>query len=174
MQQLRRMELTLSKTLLSSASICFAFATLAAPAVVQGQNPPFSLSISGPKNIVATGGACDVSVTLTNVSDKPIRVKVTNGQEGAYRDFTVQVLSEPSGTMLKPIPLNSRPNYSQYSSFRFKTFQPNEQIARTLHVCDLFDLYARGTYQVQVLREIPKELGTGTVKSNAIEITKAP
>jgi hypothetical protein len=173
--QLTRTDRILATALVSLATVSVSLAVIAPAAAVQGQSQPFSLSIAGPEKAIAAGGTCDVSVTLTNVSGKPIPVRVTNGEEGAYKDFGVNVVSEPSGTVIKPIPLDARREmYSQYSSFRFKTLQPEESMFHTIHVCKLFDLSAPGTYKIQLRRDVPKEIGTGVVTSNTIKITTVP
>ncbi len=170
--QLRGMTNLLPRSPFLLASIYFAFTPSAVSAWAQSQNQPFSLFIIGPQKAMTAGEACDISVTLTDVSGKPIPLRVTNGEEGAYRDFGLTVVSEPSGSLLKPIPIDPvREKFQANFSFQFKTLQPNGSMNHTLHVCKLFDLSKPGKYEVQVRRDVPKEIGTGVVISNAIVIT---
>jgi len=179
--QLREVGHRSAKALLLLASLCFGLLAYAFWAVAQsggGQNgrQPLSLSIAGPSGVIAPGGACDVSITLANVSDKPLTLPVTNGEGGwgAHRDLKVTVVSSPSGRILKPIPFDLRKAIlSQHSSSRSKTLQPGESISGIIHVSEFFDLSSPGIYQVQITRDIPKELGTGVVTSNTVEITVA-
>ena len=175
--QLRRIELPPAKAIRPLASLCFAFVALAAAAAAQGQSQPFSLSIAGPNGVIAAGGACDVSVTLTNTSEKLIRMPVTNGEGGwgPRRDLTVTVVSLPSGRALKPIPIDPRRAiYTQSFSRRSETLQPGQKISGVTHLCEIFDLSVPRTYQVQMRRDVPKEIGAGVVTSNTIEITTEP
>jgi hypothetical protein len=153
-----------------------AFVALSALAAARGQSQPFALSIAGPKGAITPGAACDVSVTLTNVSEKPITLPVTNGEGGwgPRRDLTVTVTSVPTGIALKPIPIDPRRRfYTAHSSRRSKTLEPDQSISGVIHLSELFDLSVPGTYQVHVRRDVPKEIRTGAVASNTIEITTA-
>jgi hypothetical protein len=53
--------------------------------------------------------------------------------------------------------------------------QPGESLPKALLVLTKFyDLSGPGKYTIQVSRAVPKELGGGLIKSNAITVTITP
>lgn len=151
MQRLKLDGLISTIALLLCTAIAAVCAPGFAPAQAQIQNTPFSLNIAGPQAAVKSGDACEVTVLLTNQSDKQILVGVHNGPQQAYKDFETSITSESSGAALtqdtsRVNPLG--PIYSQHSSAASKRLEPGESIQSSLPICDLYDLSLPGTYRV--------------------------
>lgn len=146
---------------------------------IQAQTPPpapVSLSITASHHAIPPSAACDIAIKVTNISTKPIALRINNDAMDAGKDWGFQVVDKSSGAPLKLKESYANPPfsvYTQHSSLRFKRLQPGESFTRTIDISRLFDL-PPGTYQVQVIRHLPKEYGGATALSNKVNITIAP
>lgn len=146
---------------------------------VQAQTPslaPVSLSITAPLHAISPSAACDIAIKVTNISTKPIMLRVNNDAMDAGKDWDFQVIDKSSGAPLKLKESYANPPFSinsQTGSFQFKRLQPGESFTRIIDISKLFDL-PPGTYQVQIKRQLPKDYGGATALSNKVDISIAP
>jgi hypothetical protein len=177
MRQLKRMGSEGMMVLLLCTTLASVYAPGFARAQAQAQEALFSLVIAGPQSTISPSAACEVTATLTNRSDKQIVVGVHNGSLRVHKDFEIKVTNQASGAALKQdesriSPMD--PIYSQHSSARSKWLEPGESIQASIRICDLYDLSAPGTYQVQMRRAIRMQEDSSVVVSNTIQITVVP
>lgn len=138
----------------------------------QSTAPSLSLTLKGPAATVKPGAACPVAITLTNVSNGPVTVRMSNDPALAYKDLDLTILDESSGLMLvpkKPAKGSGGPHSLQTFSYQFKTLQPGETAARALPICQLYDLSLTGVYQVSARWAAPQASG-GRISANTVEI----
>jgi hypothetical protein len=144
-----------------------AFVLLAGPLSAGSQ--PFSLTIEAVQQRVQSGSQVELKLTLTNTSDGEIMVVDTN----PWCDYTFEVRdskgqSATETDFKRDLKCATRPTAGRRI---IRILKPHESFEDAVYVNHSYDLRLPGDYSIQVAREIPKELGKGTVKSSTITIT---
>jgi hypothetical protein len=159
--------------------LVFIIATLG---LTSGQNaqPPFTITLTAPKNPLKIGSKIRVDIMLKNTSNTDISVSKSNAEDQAEFSYVIDVRDEKD----EPPPkteyarsLNGEdandPKHIKVvvSSDVISTLKPGETLNDIAVLNRLYDLSRPGKYVVQIGRQIPKELGRGFVKSNAVTLT---
>lgn len=155
------------KTSLKLALILITMAVCAASST-QSSTPPFALTLDAEENSVKAGSEVKVDITLRNSSNRAISISYGLSE----LDYAFEV--RDSQNRIPPDTEFARKSKGRayFSSVHVFYLQPGESLPKApLVVSKFYDLSRPGKYLVQVSRAVPKELGSGTVKSNAITIT---
>jgi uncharacterized protein (DUF58 family) len=129
---------------------------------------PFTLSISVPQTVVRAGSEVRIQVTLKNVSEHEIGILRSTPDY----DYTVDVRdahdksampTEFARKLRAPDSVRVAPSNVLYP------LKPHETLVDKLIVSKLFEM-GLGKYTIRVAREIPQELGGGSVRSNLITV----
>jgi hypothetical protein len=141
------------------------------PRAVAGQ--PFSLTISTKDLTLKFGSEIVIDLALKNVS----RVERNAGKSNAPRqaELYYQVLvTDSKGHAAKETryarQITGKEPTPIIGSTVYTTLRPNEILNDDLLLNKLFELTEPGDYTVQLIYDIPRELGTGVIKSNKIRI----
>lgn len=111
------------------------------------------------------GAPVEIQIAITNVSDHVLRYVARD--TGSYK----VVVSDERGNVIGPAPTKEVTVSAGSAGWRIvATLKPKESTADDLILNDRADLTKPGTYWVRVLRPLTKELGTGSVASNAVKI----
>ena len=133
-----------------------------------GASTPFTLTLEAEQNPIKAGSEVKVDITLRNSSNHPIAV----GLGLAEVDYALGV--RDSQNRIPPETDFARKSKGRvyFSNETVFTLQPGETVPKEMLVISKFyDLSRPGRYTIQVSRTVPKELGGGTVKSDAITIS---
>jgi len=151
---------------------CASTLCILASTVLAGLSPqapqPFSLTIEPVQKTYHPASQVEVKLTLTNTSSFQITVRDTN----PWCDYALEVhdsrgQSAPETAYKRGL----RCDFQVTAGRNLITIlKPGQSYHDALSVNEVYDLSRPGKYFVQVLRQIPKELGGGTIKSNAITI----
>jgi len=139
-------------------------------ASVPAQPQPFSLAISAVHERVRWGSQVELKLTLTNTSDAEITVVDTD----RWCDYSLEVRDSQG----QPVPetaykheLKCTP-YPPVAGRRIiRTLKPYESFNDLMYVSQAYEVNRPGDYFIRAMREIPKELGKGTVQSNLATVT---
>ena len=134
---------------------------------------PFSLTISTPLPVVKSGAEVNVKIVITNSSSQPITIFKNN----PACNYGLDVRDSKGNPM--PMTKAGREADDCLKGLGVRitgrnimaTLKPNESTDEELNITALREMRRPGRYLVKVTRDIPKELGTGTVVSNAIAVT---
>jgi hypothetical protein len=138
---------------------------------------PFSITLTVPQQEVKAGAEVKAEIMLRNTSSHEISLSRVVGEERAEFEYAVEVRdgrghlapeTQYGRNLRNRTPAPDVPRF--FSSLIF-ALQPGETWAEVAAITKLYDLGRPGKYTIQVSREIPRELGKGTVKSNQITIT---
>ena len=138
------------------------------PAVPAPQ--PFSLTISAVHKKVSSGDQVELRITLTNNSDNEITIVDIDRR----CDYTLDVRDGQG----QPVPETAdkrawkcAPWPPVAARFIERRLKPHESFDDLMYVSQAYEVGRPGDYFIRAMREIPKELGKGTVKSNLAIIT---
>ena len=153
------------------AVIRFSAAVLAlTTALALAGSQPFSLQISAVRQRVQSGSQVALDLTLTNTSDAEITIVDIDRR----CDYSLEV-HDGQG---QPVPetaykreLKCTPWPPVAGRRIIRTLKPHESFNDLMYVNQAYEVNRPGDYFIQAMREIPKELGKGTVKSNQAIIT---
>ncbi|MCU1269954.1 MAG: hypothetical protein JWN74_1248 [Acidobacteriaceae bacterium] len=152
-------------------SIIVALAGLLSLATAQDHaSMPFSLLLRAERTTFEVGSPIMVELTTINNSGKPLRLGKTN----PGTEYQIEVQDE-QGQPIAQTPLYKElqnPGYVLRSTSL--VLKPHESSKETFDVARFFELNTPGQYSIQVQRLIPRQLGTGVVKSNTVMVTVGP
>ena len=153
------------KTSLKCALILFTLAVCATSST-QSSAPPFALALEAEENPVKAGSEVKVDITLSNSSTRAMHISYGLTES----DYAFEV--RDSQNRIPPETEFARKAKGRgFSSDQLFYVQPGENLPKALLVVSTFyDLSRPGNYKIQVSRTIPKELGSGTIKSNTITL----
>ncbi len=130
---------------------------------------PFSLTIERPTRKLQPSSPVEIKLTLTNTSGREITFIDTN----RWCDYGIEIRDSHG-----QLPPETRYKRELKCGFRvmagrrmIRALQPRESFQDEMPVSQLYDLSRPDDYYIQVARKVPKKLGDGTVKSNAVTIT---
>jgi hypothetical protein len=134
---------------------------------------PFSLAISTPEAAVKSGSEVKVKIVITNTSNQPITIAKNSPacnyrldvRDGKGNLVPMTRAGRGADDCLKGL---GRGLMGMNAAV---TVKPNESTDEELNIAALREMRRPGLYFVKVTRDIPKELGRGTVVSNAIAVT---
>jgi hypothetical protein len=139
---------------------------------------PVALHIDAPAT-VQSGAAIEVGITLVNLSQEPLDLRVgMGGQTAAERTFQISV-SDQLGLLVPRTPYGLAllgKGYPitvievQRQSYTDHVIEPNGELKESSVVNSLFEMTAPGTYYITVSRKM-RELGGRTVRSNVALVT---
>ena len=137
---------------------------------VTSTTAPFTLILGTEENVVKAGSEVKINITLRNSSNRAIHMNTGSSEI----EYVIEV-RDSQGTSAPKTDFgrkaNERPHFSSDQIF---TLQPGECLPKiSLDVTKLYDLSRPGKYTIQVNRLVPKELGSGQIRSNPITITIA-
>ena len=141
----------------------------------QASQAPFILTLSSTKKVINTALEARLEIVLRNTSDHEFSITKANTENQAETQYTIDVrdgrghpvaLSEHGR-----IRLNRSPTSRLTISEVVYSVKPGETLTDVAVVTELYDLSQPGKYTIRVSREIPREFGKGTVKSNPVTIT---
>jgi hypothetical protein len=138
---------------------------MARPARVAGEI--FSLKISTSQENVSIGSEIKLRTMLTNETDHDITIHERN----RACDYALEVRNS-RGELAPETEQERQLKCGEAVAGRniIVTLKPGEDYEGEIYVNGLYDMTQPDKYTLQVAREIPKELGKGTVKSNIITI----
>ena len=148
-----------------SGVVSFLLVSLASFAGTNGA--PFSLTIAGPEAPIKNGSKINVHVRLTNTSVHEITLFDTN------RDCDYRVEVSINGNPARETEYKRALRCDETMILErnvLVTLKPQQSTEDNIMISNLYDMTTPGTYLVRVMREIPKNLGRGTVQSNSITI----
>ena len=158
------------KTSLKCVLILITLAVCAASST-QSSTPPFALILEAEENPVKAGSEVKVDITLSNSSNRAMHMSYGLTES----DYAFEV--RDSQNRIPPETEFARKSKGRgyFSNDHLFYLQPGEKLPKApLVVSKFYDLSRAGKYKIQVSREVPKELGGGSIKSNEITITVAP
>lgn len=131
---------------------------------------PFSLTINALHKRVLSGDQVALTITLTNNSDSEITIVDID----SWCDYTLEVRDAQG--QLVPETADKRatkcvPWPPVAARCIIRTLKPHESFDDLMYVGQAYEVGRPGDYFIHAMREIPKELGKGTVKSNLAVIT---
>jgi len=172
--------------------------TLGSPSLALSGNDPFSLTISARQPAVEVGTDIEISVVLTNTSQRNIWMRETYAPCD-YSSSVVDSLGHPAPETEyglaarrrdngKPLTYHGQsvlPPCIAFTHNNVLTIKPGTSIDAVLTITDLFDMHTPGTYTIQLERRIPRELyvsehpyppipqilTSNLVRSNVISVT---
>jgi hypothetical protein len=136
----------------------------------QNSTTPFTLTLEAVENPVQTGSDVKVDITLRNSSNRAMHISYGLSE----LDYVFEV--RDSQNRIPPETEFARKSKGRpyFSNDQFFYLQPGESLPKApLVVSKFYDLSRPGNYKIQVSRTVPKELGSGTIKSNVITLTIA-
>jgi hypothetical protein len=150
------MSIKLSSLLIVAAALCPFWAD------AQGPGLPLSLSIEPKLEHVQTGAPVGIKITVTNTSSHDV------GYVTRDPDNYKIVVSDEHGKVIGPA--FRKEATVTMRNFIVAAIKPKESVTEELTLNDSADFTKPGTYWIRVLRPLSKELGKGSVASNAIKI----
>jgi hypothetical protein len=138
---------------------------------VQSTTQAFTLSLEAEETVIKANSEVRMNVTIRNTSNRAMYVSDSNGPVPC--DYLIDARDSQGRQALDTdLARNLKLKKQGYfdSTFIF-TLQPGESHKTALVVTRLYDLSRPGKYLIQVSREVPKELGGGTIKSNVVTVT---
>ncbi len=145
----------------------------------QAAPQPFAITISplhdgdSSSDIIKAGEPLALTVTLVNNSHKSVSIR--NMDFDLY--YTIDVRDEYGNTAPETEEARemreaaASPNHHRWISGANGILKPRQTWKHTLPVSHSWDMSRPGKYTIQVERQLPKELGKGSVKSNTITVT---
>lgn len=130
---------------------------------------PFVLEISAVQDRVRWGSQVELKLTLTNTSDAEIRFVDTD----RWCDYPLDVRDEQGQLVPETVAKRNTNCTGQNEAGRriLVTLKPHESYSDAFFVNDAYDVSRPGEYFIHAMREIPKELGRGTVTSSLATAT---
>ena len=128
-----------------------------------------SLSIGTMEQTLKIGSEASIQTTLTNISDHKIQFFDRNPD----CDY-VTYLRDINGNLVRETSYKQRLDCTRRLTDARNIsviLKPRESRQEEIPLTRLYDLTQPGKYFVQVVREIPKELGGGIIRSNTLTIT---
>ncbi len=143
---------------------------LAACAASSAQNStaPFTLTLEAKENPVHAGSEVKVDITLRNSSNRAMYMSYGLSEVDYAFDVRDSQQRIPPETEFA----RTSKGRAYFSNNQVFYLQPGESLPKApLVVSKFYDLSRPDKYTIQVSRVVPKELGSGTIKSNFITIT---
>ena len=147
------------------------FLAACAASSAQNSTAPFTLTLEAEENPLQTGSDVKVDITLRNSSNRAMHISYGLSE----LDYTFEV--RDSQNKIPPETEFARKSKGRpyFANDQIFYLQPGESLPKApLVLSKFYDLSRSGKYKIQVSREVPKELGGGSIKSNEITITVAP
>ena len=131
------------------------------------QGSPFSLTLQAVNATVQQGAPILVELTTTNNLSQPLKL----GKSNPGSEYQMDV-RDAQGQPVAQTALYKDLQNPQYV-FRLTTqiLKPQESAKEQVDIGKFFDLTKPGTYSVQIQRLVPRQYGSGTVKSNIVKLT---
>jgi hypothetical protein len=144
-----------------------------APAVLAASppqgSPPFSLTIEPARETFRPDSQVELKLTLKNTSTREISIRDTN----RWCDYGLEVRGG-GGQPAPETPYKLQLDCGFHVTIGrrvIKILRPGESYDDAMFVNQIYNLSRPGKYTIQASREIPKEIGQGTVKSNIVTVT---
>jgi hypothetical protein len=133
-----------------------------------GATTPFTLTLEAEENPIKAGSDVKVDIILRNSSNHAIDVSLGL----AEMDYALAIGDSQNRIPPETELARKSKGHARFSNETVFTLQPGETLPKEkLVISKFYDVSRRGKYTIQVSRAVPKELGSGTVKSTAITIT---
>ena len=134
---------------------------------------PFAIVITVETPTVKAGTGVSIKVRLTNTSSQPLDASGCYcGPSGLDSTFTWEVRDSSGHLIAKRV--YPHPELATGSPILDRIIQPGGDISGDQDISRLYDMTKPGKYVIQASRELPKEMGGGFVKSNAVSVTVTP
>jgi hypothetical protein len=131
------------------------------------QGAPFSLTLQAVQSTVQLGSPILVELTTTNNLSQPLKL----GKSNPGSEYQIDVRDE-RGQVVAQTELYKQLQNPEYV-FRMtnQILKPRESAKEQFNIGKFFDFTKPGTYSIQVQRLVPRQYGSGAVKSNTVVIT---
>jgi hypothetical protein len=145
------------------------FICLSTKGVVRAGERVFSLSSSLLSRTAQIGSPVDIKLKLTNVTDHA----VTFFDKNVDCDYSAEIHDDRGASVRETEYKRQLKCDAGDANARniLVRLQPQESRDEQITLTRFYELSRSGRYTVQAIRKVPKELGGGTVKSNAITLT---
>jgi hypothetical protein len=163
----------ISRSLAYSAAALFPLALLAVGAPHQKQ--PFAMTLAELEQPLKAGSPLLLRVTVTNTSDRAVRVPISEGIPEVGKVYQVHVLDErgrPAPPWVPPPPPKGK-TVLRVGSLKGAQLQPSESLTDQVNVTCLYDLSRPGKYKIWIAEPFYRgaHLSNGLVRSNTITVT---
>jgi hypothetical protein len=158
------------KRLMRNVIAGFSAVAIATPtASVPVEPQPFVLEISAAQQKVRWGSQVELKLILTNTSDAEIKIVDTD----RWCDYLLDVREGQGQLVSETVVKRETKCAGQEAAGRriIITLKPHESFDDVFFVSEAYDVSRPGDYFIHAMREIPKELGKGTVWSNLATVT---
>ena len=146
---------------------------VASPSAAPKQEPPFALSLEGPKQQLKLGQVLLLRVNVTNTSDSALTVPDSEGVFAIAAIYQVRV-SDQDGRPVPPRPPAKAPGgrgtVVHGGSVQGRTLNPGESFTDLVNVTDEYDLSQPGKYQISVAEPYGSGPDRGFVVSNTVTV----
>jgi len=119
------------------------------------------------------GEPVKIQITLTNTSSREIGIL----RSAAEFDYAIEVRNA-RGKLVPMTPSfqekNKPGSVRVFSSNVLYPLKPGDTLTDEVVVTDLYQMANAGKYSVVITRELPEDLGKGTVRSNTLAVTVVP
>lgn len=147
-----------------------AFTLMAAISLAIGQSqqgPPFSLTLQAIHATVQLGSPILVELTTTNNLSQPLKL----GKSNPGSEYQMDVRDEQGQPVAQTALYKNLQNPEYVFRLTTQILKPQESAKEQFNIGEFFDFTKPGIYSVQVQRLVPRQYGSGAVKSNTIELT---
>ncbi|MFZ0819061.1 MAG: hypothetical protein WAM91_03260 [Candidatus Acidiferrales bacterium] len=157
-------------------SLVFAFSGYS-NIISQSGPQPFTITLIDSRPVISPGAEARIQITLTNTSSRDASFGREARDDEAEAHCTVDVrnsVGDPAPDTALGLRLKGKDSKHipfEFGSHTMVTLKPGESLKEEAVISKLFDITIPGKYSVQVIRQIPQELGGGAIKSNIIIIT---
>jgi hypothetical protein len=131
---------------------------------------PVAITIAAESPIVKAGAGVSIRARLLNNSKRPLDASGCYcGPSGLDSAFVWEVRDTNGHLVAKRV--YPHPELATGSLILDRIIPPGGEISGDHDVARLYDMKKPGKYVIQAGREIPKDLGGGTIKSNTVTVT---
>ena len=141
------------------------------PMTAQNQRGmPFSLVVRPIMATVQLGSPVVIELTTTNNLTRPIKL----GKSNPGIEYQIDVRDANGQPVSQTALYKQLQNPSSIFRLTSQILKAGESATEQFNIADFFDFSSLGTYSIQVQRPVPRQIGSGVVKSNIIEVTMTP
>lgn len=131
------------------------------------QGPPFSLTLQAVNATIQQGAPVLVELTTTNNLSQPLKL----GKSNPGSEYQIDVRDAQGQPVAQTALYKDLQNPEYVFRLTNQILKPQESAKEQFDIGKFFDFTKPGTYSVQVQRLVPRQYGSGAVKSNVIKLT---
>lgn len=134
------------------------------------QAPPFTLTLQAVHSTVQLKSPILLELTTTNNLSQPLKL----GKSNPGSEYQMNVRDEQGQPVAQTALYKNLQNPEYVFRLTTQILKPQESAKEQFNIGEFFDFSKLGTYSVQVQRLVPRQYGSGAVKSNTVVITLRP